>query len=414
MNLLRNRNFALLFTGFVLVQGTLPLQITAQIFWLQEHTDPDIRIVLVGLLATIRGAGMLGFGIYGGALADRFNRRRLLLTTQPLAIAMHAGILALIATTDAEPAALVPFFLLVLGSSALWAVDGPTRQAMVPDIIGQRAAVRGLALNTAGAWALTPITIIASGFLIDRVGFTGAYSLLTAFQIGAALVLIPLRYQRRDGRDRAAAAPGLRGIVDGLRYVRGHPTLRSVILLMVLMTAIGMPAVSGLGPTWITTVVGASFSEFGLIGAVWGLSGLIVSLTLTRFAALERLGIVIVLGAFLFAAGFILFAADDTALFASLGNAGLGAGLVATQIAGIALIAHLAPNAVRARIMSLLLLDRALAQLLALPVAGVGQVVGLTTIFPILALTCLAAVSLVVALRPQIWRATTRQPTHPD
>jgi MFS family permease len=398
----------------VLVQGTLPLQITTQIFWVQEHTDPDIRIVLIGLLATIRGAGMLGFGIYGGALADRFNRRRLLLTTQPLAVAMHIGILALIITTNGETAALVPFFLLILGSSALWAIDGPTRQAMVPDIIGQRAAVQGLALNTAGAWALTPIAIIVSGFLIEGVGFTGAYTLLVVFQIAAVLVLIPLRYQRRDSANRPAAAPGLRGIVDGIRYIRGHPTLLSVILLMFLMTAIGMPAVSGLGPTWITTVVGASFSEFGLIGAVWGLSGLAISLALTRYAALERLGIVIVLGTLLFAVGFIIFAADDTALFASLGNAALGAGLVATQIAGTALIAHLAPNAVRARIMSLLLLDRALAQLLSLPVAGVGQAVGLTTVFPILAVTCLLAVSLVIALRPQIWRATTRRGPHPD
>lgn len=408
MTLLRNRDFALLFAGFVIVQGTLPLQLVTQIFWLQEHTDPDIRIVLVGLLATIRGAGMLGFGLYGGALADRFNRRSLLLAVQVAAIAMHAGILVTMAVTDAGNGALALFFVLVLSSSALWAIDGPTRQAMVPDIVGDRLAVRGLATNAAGAWALTPVTIIAAGFLIDGVGFTGTYALLVGLHVVATLALLPLHYRRREGEGRATAAAGLRGIVEGIRYTRQHPTLLWIVVLMVLMTGIGMPAVSGLGPTWVTTVVGASFSEFGLIGAVWGATAMLVSLGLTRFSAFRRLGMVVVVGALTFAGGFVIFSAEASVAFAVAGNAALGAGLVATQVAGTALIANLAPNAVRARIMSLLLLDRALAQLLALPVAGAGQAVGLTTVFPVLAVLCLGSVAVLVVLRPQIWRATIR------
>lgn len=321
---------------------------------------------------------------------------------------MHAGILATIAVTDAGSGALAVFFLLVLGSSALWAIDGPTRQAMVPDIVGDRSAVRGLSVNAAGAWALTPVTIIAAGFLIDGAGFTGTYGLLVGLQVLATLTLLPMRYRRREGEGQATSSAGLRGVIEGIRYTRQHPTLLWIVVLMVLMTALGMPAVSGLGPTWVTTVVGASFSEFGLIGAVWGAAAMFVALGLTRFSALRRLGIVMVLGALLFGTGFVIFSADDSVAFAAGGNAALGGGLVATQVAGTALIANLAPNAVRARIMSLLFLDRALAQLLSLPVAAVGQAAGLTTVFPVLAVLCLGSVAVLVVLRPQIWRATIR------
>ena len=408
LNLLRNRDFALLFSGFVLVQGTLPLQLVTQIFWLQEHTDPGARIVLVGLLATTRGLGMVGFGLYGGALADRFDRRRLLIGAQAAAVVMHVGILATLAISDGGNGGLAVFFALILGSSALWAVDGPTRQAMAPDILGPRAAVRGLALNAAGAWAITPLTVLAAGFIIDSAGFSGTYSLLVAFQVLALGTLLPLRYRRRAEPDGQQAIPGLRGVMDGLRYAARHPYLRWIILLMALMTVLGMPAVSGLGPTWVTLEVGATFSEFGMIAAVWGLAGLLVAMALTRFAHFERLGVVMALGAILFGVGFVIFAAKAEAAFAAGGNAALGAGLVAAQVSGTALIAHYAPNRVRARLMSLLLLDRAFAQLLALPLAAVGQVAGLTTVFPILATLTLSLIVLLVLPRGAIWRARIR------
>ena len=79
---LRVRDFRLLFVGFVLGQSMMPLQFVTQIFWVQTHADPDIRLVLIGLIGTMRGAGMLTFGLLVGALADRFDRRLVLLTTQ--------------------------------------------------------------------------------------------------------------------------------------------------------------------------------------------------------------------------------------------------------------------------------------------------------------------------------------------
>ena len=76
------RDFRLLFLGLLIGQALSPFQFLAQIIWIQLSAAEDVRILLIGLIAAVRGAGMLLFGLYGGALADRFDRRRLLIATQ--------------------------------------------------------------------------------------------------------------------------------------------------------------------------------------------------------------------------------------------------------------------------------------------------------------------------------------------
>ena len=375
------------------------------IFWVQEHADDDIRVLLVGVLSAVRGVAMVLFGLYGGALADRIDRRRLLIYTQSSAVLVGFGILALVALAGGGAGVMAALFVLVFFAAGLWAVDGPTRQAMVPDIVGAEDAPRGVALAASGTWVVTSVTIVAVGFVIDGLGFSGAFAIVAAMQVVALATLLPMHYQRQD-LPSAPSASGLAEFRAGVRYTWRHPVLRWLIGVSVLMTAIAMPAISGLGPTWVTTVVGASFSDFGLIASVWGLGALVASLILTRYARIEAMGLVFAGSAVLFAAGFLTFGLHDSAIFVVAGNAGVGSGLIATQIAGVGLIARIAPAELRARVTSLLLLDRALAQLLALPLAAIAQGIGLTTLFPILGVLCVATVVvLILAASPAVWRS---------
>ena len=89
---LRLREFRLLLIGFILGQSMMPLQFVASIAWIQHVASEEVEIIMVGAIGTIRGLGMIGFGLFGGALADRFDRRRLLMVTQTLAFACNIGI----------------------------------------------------------------------------------------------------------------------------------------------------------------------------------------------------------------------------------------------------------------------------------------------------------------------------------
>ena len=75
---LHNRDFRFLLAGFAIGQMLMPLQFITQILWVQSTAPGNIWLILVAFIATSRGLGGLAFGLYGGALADRFNRKHLL------------------------------------------------------------------------------------------------------------------------------------------------------------------------------------------------------------------------------------------------------------------------------------------------------------------------------------------------
>ena len=81
---LRLRDFRLLLSGFAIGQMLMPLQFITQILWVQEYAPQDVWLILVATIAASRGLGALTFGLYGGALADRFDRRWLLVAAQSL------------------------------------------------------------------------------------------------------------------------------------------------------------------------------------------------------------------------------------------------------------------------------------------------------------------------------------------
>lgn len=399
-------DFRLLFVGFTLGQAMMPLQFVTQIFWVQSHADPSVTIILVGVIGTMRGAGMLSFGLFGGALADRFDRRKLLMVTQAGALALNLGIAALMWLTPGDTPALIAFFILTFFASAMFAVDGPTRQAIVPEILGPRLTPGGIALNTAAMQLAMPISIFGVGILVDELGFAATYALSGSGHLIEIVTLSAMSYRSNFVRQAAGGfAETVRDVGAGLAYTRRHKTVFWIIILLVVMMALGFPPTANLGPTWVTTVVGVSFSDFGLIALGWGSGALVASALQTRFPDFDQKGLLIAAGVLLFAASFVVFTIGTSWHFAVAGNIGLGAGMATSQVASTSLIAALTPNAVRGRVMSLLMLNMGVAQALTLPVAVLGQAVSLETLFPILAITCLGLVTLILVTQPTIWRA---------
>jgi MFS family permease len=401
------RDFRLLLTGLVVSSALMPLQFVTQIFWIQENTGEGTQVVLVGLIGSMRGVGMLTFGLYGGALADRFDRRKLLMTTQTAGILLVLGIAALMWLSDGGPAALAAFFALTLLSSGTFAIDAPTRQAMVPDILGPKLLPAGISLNTAGMQIAMPVSLFASGLLIDALGFAATFALSGAGLLFEVLTLAAMRYRSSHSRQVAAGRYGFRKMAgdvrEGFRYTRGNATVRWVIALMVAMMALGFPAVANLGPTWVTTVIGVSFRNFGFVALTWGLGAFAGSLAMARLASYPRKGPLLAAGAGTFALGFVVFVIP-TVPTAVVGNLLLGVGMAVAQISATTVVQLVAPNEVRGRVMSLLQLNMGLAQLLTFPVALIASATSLEAVFPALAFTVVVLVVAIVVGQRRLLR----------
>ncbi len=384
-----------------------PLQFLTQILWVQEYAPQNVWLILVALIGASRGLGALTFGLYGGALADRFDRRKLLIATQALLVASTSAIAALMLSGISGVVGFTLFFALTFLSAGLQAVDAPTRLAIVPDILGPDLTPAGMSMNQVAAQLAMPVAMFGAGFIIDAFGFGYAYLISGSGHLLAIFLLMLMQYTpHRTQHTTAARGYGLRETIQdvrfGLSYARQHTVVLWVIVLLVTMMSLGFPSTANLGPTWITTVVGVEVRTMGYVVMTWGLGALIAAMMLMFLPNIKHRGALIAAGSLLYSVSFIVFVADHTVLNAVLGNLGIGAGMTIAMVNSTILIQQLVPNEVRGRIMSIFQLNMGFAQLMTLPIAVAAQWLTLEALLPFVAYATLAAVALILLTRRQI------------
>lgn len=385
----------------------MPLQFMTQIFWVQENAPEHIWLMLVSLIGASRGLGSLTFGLYGGALADRFDRRNLLLVTQSVLLATTLAIGLLMQFAESAPLSLSVFFILTFFGAGMFAIDAPTRMAITPDLLEKHQVASGMSLNQAAIQLSMPLAILMSGFAIDQFGYGGAYLVSALGHISVLIVLALMRYARTTSSVVGTYGFGqaLRDIRTGLSYARGHSVVLWTIVLMFAVMGIGFPATSNLGPTWITTVVGVEIKYIGLVAMPWGLGSFIAAVLLTRFSGFERRGLLIGAGAALYSLAFVVFVGGHHVANAVIGNFGLGIGITTASLSATILVQHLVPNEIRGRIMSLFQLNIGFAQLMTLPVAILAQWLTLEVLFPLMSMMLAALVLAILLTQRQVWQA---------
>ncbi len=190
--------------------------------------------VAVGATTALQFLPMLLFGAWGGLLADRFPKRRLLMTTQAL---MALPALGLFAVTAAGVAAPWMVFLAVFAMGAVNAVDNPTRQSFVIEMVGPDRVVNAVSLNSVIVQSARIVGPAIAGLLIAAFGVAPAFAInaLTFVAMIAAL----RRMDPGQLRDAPRAARERGAIRAGLRYVRATPELAVPLALMALVGTFG-------------------------------------------------------------------------------------------------------------------------------------------------------------------------------
>lgn len=265
--LLRNRDFLRLWLANGLwwqamwteqiVFGWLALDLTNSAWW-------------VALLGFFRSAPLLVIGPVSAAITDRFDRRSLILGAQICGTAGYAllGGLILYGQLGYWHLALV-----ALANGTCWAVDWPTRRAIVPDLVGKSMVVEAMVLENIIQGFTRVVGPLGAGSLLTAVGTRGGLGALCA--MGAAGVLLVLGIRTRS---RAPVAPGgLRSswqqMAAGLRYVRRQPRILGVVVVTAIMNAWTFPF-TGLLPVFARDVLGQGPLGLGMLAAAGGVGAL--------------------------------------------------------------------------------------------------------------------------------------------
>ncbi|WP_246539381.1 MFS transporter [Microbacterium flavum] len=239
---------------------------------LTQLTDNDAGAM--GITMALQFAPPLLLVGVTGWVADRFDRRRLLLLTQSLLMAIGAliGVLILSGTMTLP---LMYVFAFVLGMVA--AFDNPTRQAFVSDLVARENASNAVALNAASFNSARMIGPALAGIMIVAVG-TGWVFLANAVTFLAMIVALVLI--RQDELVPRVKAPGAARLADGFRYVRGRPDLMVAFAMVFLIGAFGMNF-----PIFASTMAiefGKDADGYGLLSSILAIGSLTGALLAAR------------------------------------------------------------------------------------------------------------------------------------
>lgn len=404
-NALESRDFRLLFAGSVLVSFVMPMQFLTQVFWVQERY-PEREVLFIGLLGASRGSAMILFGLVGGALADRMERRLLLIATQMAALAINGAIAALMLTEPFGAANVAVLLALTFAAAANMAVDQPARQAATPAIVGMAAVPSAIALQMVAQQVTFPLALPLVGFLNGRLEAGQVYAMTLLAWAGVLPLLFALRFRSRG--QGAAGAGVVRNVLEGLRYTRAEPTIFAVIVLVLAIQLLGMPGPASLGPSWMRNVLGLSETQFGFMAMTWGLGTMAASLFYWKRNDLPGRGLTLWAGGAGFGLCALVFAYSRLVPLTALANFGLGFMLVTTMVSSSTITQQRVEEAMRGRVMGLFPLAMGLAMLAAFPVGAAAQATSMETVFPVMAWATLAAVAGAMALQPGLRREVPR------
>jgi MFS family permease len=301
-----NPNFRLYWIGsFVSNFGTW-MQSVAQGWLVYQLTGSTFMLGVVGFAQSIP---FLFLALFGGVLADRFERRRLMVWTQT-GLMLLAFLLA--GLTLAGVVTVWHVLAIALANGVVNAFNVPVRQSIISDLVPKEHLPNAIAVNSSQVQLSRFLGPALAGLMLALTNagwcfFLNAVSFLAVIWTLIVMDVPPLP-------PRAPQSP-LRSILEGLAYVRGHPTISALLVMAAIPSLFALPYQQML-PAFAESVLDAGPSGLGLMQSAAGLGALVGALAVASLAG-RRSGWLMLAAVVVLGCGLIAFSAS-TMLWLSL------------------------------------------------------------------------------------------------
>jgi MFS family permease len=269
-----SRNFRLFFMGqAVSVTGTWMQSVAAA--WLVLQLARSHAGLALGLLAALNFGPMLFLGAFGGLLADRRDKRSILIATQSIFAVLALALWALVAANVVQ---LWMVYALTLLQGMVTAIDMPARQSFYVEMVGQEELTNAISLNSAVMTGTRIIGPALAGILIATIGLAPCF-LVNA--VSYAAVIVGLRLMRPLELQRTRAERRKGQLREGLAYVWRTAELRDPLVWMAFVFAFSFNF-SILFPLLAKDVFGGDAGTLGLLLSLLGVGSLLGALVMAR------------------------------------------------------------------------------------------------------------------------------------
>ncbi len=355
---------------------------------------------MTGLLGAVEIVPLVSMSLFGGALADRHDRRRILLAVQG-ALVVTAGLLALLAFLGSPP--IVALYVLGGLLAGFAAVQNVVRSAILPNLVAPALVNPAIALN----FGLTQLTYVVGpglgGLMIGLAGVGAAYTVQAVTCLAMVAAAAAMSPQPPIGRTGAEPQAVLRSIAEGLRFVRGNQALLGSFAIDLLAMTFGMPR--ALFAVLAVSVYGAGAEGTGLLYAAVAAGATVAALLTGWIAHARRLGRIVIWAVGVWGAAIALAGLAGSIWIAAALLAVAGAADSVSAVCRSAINQNVTPDHLRGRMSSVFMLVVASGPRLGDVEAGSVAALGGAR-FSVVSggVACLAGVALFVVLFPALAR----------
>ena len=366
-------DYAYLWVGMVCAAFALNMQLVAQGWLVYEMT---VSAMNLGWVTIAFMFPQVGFSLFGGVLADRFNKKKVIVGAQLLNALVSLGMAIIVITGNVT---FWDFIWMGFLNGTVLSLSIPARTAFIPQLVGEKLMFNAMAFNGA-SWNLARIlgpalagyiiAVVADGDTSSTLGVGIVYFILTGLYLIASFTVLFIKHPGKAKAMRESNA--VADVREGLSYVLNSPIVGGLILLSIMPFLFGL-TINTLLPAYNTDVLGGGPDDLGKLMAGMGVGAIVGSLGLAKLGGLRNKGFWM----FLTCAGWGLAVAwfgNTTSLFWGMFAIGV-VGLISSLNMSMnrSLVQLQVSQGMRGRVMSIDMMSHGLMPLGVIPISWLAE-----------------------------------------
>jgi len=316
---------------------------------------------ILGFMALANSLPMLFLSLYGGAIADRVDKRKVLLYSQGASAIVSLAVALALSFNFLSKDVPGSWWILMASSVLQGIIMGlmmPSRASMVPEIVSPEDLMNAISLNNMGMNVFRILAPAATGFIIDAWDFASVYYIMTALYLFSVIFLFRIPSKPPVGGQGSGTAME---VLKGFQYIRGEVTIILILVFTLACTILGMPFTMLL-PMFTEDILKVGASGLGILMAVSGIGSIIVSFTLASVPNKKR-GLMMLFCGLILSLALIAFSFTAVWYLSLILVVFIGLGQTGQTAIGFALIQYYVDPSYRGRVMSFMMLGFGLASL---------------------------------------------------
>lgn len=378
--------------------------------WMEQVVRPLLVLELthsplqVGLVVSVRMIPQLLFGLLAGVIADRYDKRRVLMISQIITMIMHF-ILALLLL--GKRIQVWHVFVTAFISGGSMSFNQPARQTLIPRLVPSDLILNAIALNTAAMNTMRVLGAGLAGGLLVFLDYGEVYLLNAIIFIYVIWTTAHIAFKELTSPELALEKPAektsiLFDLLEGFRYVAANRLVLYLVGMALVIFVIGFPYHQVFIPLLALNVLHIGRSGAGWMLALTGVGALIGSLTMATLKRLPRRGIILMAFLVVFGSALLLLSQSRLIFLSVIGLIIAGGMSTAYNSLNISLLFEQSPPNYHGRVLSLMSLDRGFVSVGAVLAGGLAEALGPQLGLEVLALTCIGLTLMIFFFIPAL------------